>query len=74
LSDQTQARNWALGGGDDYELCFTAAPEKMPELGMLIASGQLQATVVGTLVPGSGVRCQLHGENFEPDHKGYTHF
>jgi thiamine-monophosphate kinase len=74
MDDPTQARNWALGGGDDYELCFTVAPDKMPELGMLIASGQLQATVIGQLLPGSGVRCELHGQTFEPDNKGYTHF
>lgn len=74
MADQKQARNWALAGGDDYELCFTVTPDKMPELGMLIASGQLQATVVGHLVSGSGVICQLHGENLEPDNKGYTHF
>lgn len=74
IDDLDQARRWALGGGDDYELCFTVPESKMPELGMLIAGGDLQATVVGQLMPGSGVQCVLEGEPFELQQRGYTHF
>ena len=69
-----QARNWALSGGDDYELCFTVSPEKMPELAMLIAEGKINATVVGEIVAGSGVQCELDGEVFELTSKGFQHF
>src|SRR5690606_9858010 len=69
-----QARRWALTGGDDYELCFTLPPEKMPELALLIAEGRLQASVVGELVPGRGVTCALQGEPYELTQHGYQHF
>lgn len=72
--DLDQARHWALTGGDDYELCFTVSPGKMPELAMLIAEGKLNATVVGELIPGRGVTCELHGEPFELTRQGYQHF
>jgi len=74
LDDLDQARRWALTGGDDYELCFTLPPEKMPELAMLIAEGRLQASVVGELVPGRGVTCELQGEPYELTQQGYQHF
>ncbi|WP_347332258.1 thiamine-phosphate kinase [Marinimicrobium locisalis] len=77
-TDQTQAREWALTGGDDYELCFTVPESQMGELGMLIASGELQASVVGRMRAGSGVDCRLHGEPFATQsfatQQGYTHF
>ena len=71
---EAQARDWALSGGDDYELCFTVPEMRMPEVGALIASGALQATVVGRLFPGEGVHCRLHGEPYSPQQSGYTHF
>ncbi len=74
VSNLDQARRWALSGGDDYELCFTVSPEKMPELAMLIAQGKISATVVGEMVAGAGVECQLNGDLFELQHQGYQHF
>src|SRR5690606_21674101 len=69
-----QARRWALTGGDDYELCFTVAAENMPEIAMLIAEGKLHATVIGEMLPGSGVHCELEGEPLVLSHSGYQHF
>ncbi|WP_341937971.1 thiamine-phosphate kinase [Marinimicrobium sp. C2-29] len=74
LKDKDQARRWALAGGDDYELCFTVAEEKMPELGLRIASGEIDATVIGRMRAGSGVSCLLQGQPFELESSGYTHF
>jgi thiamine-monophosphate kinase len=74
MNDIEQARIWALSGGDDYELCFTVPPEKMPELAMLIAQGKINATVVGEIVAGSGVKCELDGAVFELAIKGFQHF
>ena len=73
-TSQDQARHWALTGGDDYELCFTVPESRMPELGALIGTGALQATVVGRLGTGSGVHCTLHGEPYDSQQSGYTHF
>jgi len=72
--DIDQARHWALTGGDDYELCFTVPPQKMPELAILIAQGELKVTVVGEMIVGSGVHCELDGETFELEQPGFRHF
>ncbi|RZA00746.1 MAG: thiamine-phosphate kinase [Moraxellaceae bacterium] len=74
LNNLEQARIWALSGGDDYELCFTVAPEKMPELAMHIAAGEIHATVIGEIVAGSGVVCELDGKTFNLERAGYQHF
>lgn len=74
VNDLDQVRRWALSGGDDYELCFTVSPDKMPDLAMLIAQGKISATVVGEMVAGAGVECQLNGELFELANSGYQHF
>ena len=74
LNNVHQARTWALSGGDDYELCFTVSPGKMPELAMLIAEGKIHATVVGEIIAGSGVHCELDGEIFELEQQGFQHF
>ena len=73
-NDLQQARKWALSGGDDYELCFTVPPEKMPELAMLIAQEKLKASVIGEIVAGQGVHCELEGRAYELDSAGYQHF
>jgi thiamine-monophosphate kinase len=69
-----QARQFALSGGDDYELCFTVSPEKMPELAMLIAQNKIQVTVIGEMVAGANVMCELNGDTFEVEQKSYQHF
>ena len=74
LNDLAQARVWALSGGDDYELCFTVPPEKMPALAMLVAQGELQVSILGEMVSGTGVECQLDGELFQVTQQGYQHF
>lgn len=68
------AYEWALSGGDDYELCFTVAPEKMPDIAMLVAQGKLQATVIGHMVPGNSVNCEYQGQPFGLQRAGYQHF
>ncbi|MES2823069.1 MAG: thiamine-phosphate kinase [Pseudomonadota bacterium] len=74
INNLDQAYCWALSGGDDYELCFTVSPEKMPELAMLIAQGKVHATVIGEMVAGANVLCELKGEPFSLDQQGYRHF
>ncbi len=74
LNNQAQALEWALSGGDDYELCFTVAPEKMADIAMLIAQGKLNATVIGEIIPGSTVICEYEGKPFTLANTGYQHF
>jgi len=74
LNNLPQAYEWALSGGDDYELCFTVSPENMPDIAMLIAQGKLQATVIGEIIAGQRVICEFDGEPFTLTQTGYTHF
>lgn len=69
-----QANTWALAGGDDYQLCFTLPPAKQLALQTLIDSGQLQATIVGEIVSGSGVICRSEGVEVNLSATGYNHF
>lgn len=74
LGNIEQARQWALAGGDDYELCFTVSPAQMPEIAMLIAEGKLHATLVGEMTAGTKVICELNGESYALERTGYQHF
>ena len=62
-----QQRHFALHGGDDYELCFTAAGE-VPDPGMM------ELTAIGTVTSGDALVCMLDGTVIEVDDKGYRHF
>ncbi len=46
----------ALRGGDDYELCFTAAPENADRLREIAAGMKLPLAQIGEVVAGEGVR------------------
>ena len=69
-----QAVEYALTGGDDYELCFTVRSSDERRLRELAASWQVPVTRIGTIVPGSGCRWRLHGETFAVPDTTYRHF
>lgn len=65
----------ALTGGDDYELVFTAAPDRAEELGRLAQELDLPLTRIGRIGEGSGVQViDRQGAPIELDHAGWTHF
>jgi thiamine-monophosphate kinase len=62
-------------GGDDYELCFTAAPARRDAIAAIAQRCDVPLTRVGRIVAGSGVRALLaDGSPWHPDRSGYTHF
>jgi len=64
-----------LGVGDDYELCFTAAPAHALAIEQAMAACDTAATVVGRIVREPGLRLRTpEGESFEPAIGGYEHF
>ena len=73
---QLEARwNLQLGGGDDYELCFSIPPETEPELPALAIAGGVDLTVIGRLTATSGLRfLKPDGSGFRPARSGYNHF
>lgn len=68
-----QARDWALGAGDDYELLLTVPPDRQPELAALAGRLNLKLTVIGRLTPGNAVGWTLQGREITPP-PGYQHF
>lgn len=68
--DVAQARRWALAGGDDYRLCFTAPPGHAAALQAL---GGL--TCIGEVVAGSGITVLAeNGVPWAVDDTSYRHF
>lgn len=57
-------------GGDDYELCFTAAPDKRDALQALAQMLQLPLTRIGAIRAGEGVYCN----GIAAGAGGYQHF
>jgi len=71
--NETDARRCALRGGDDYELCFTAAPSQRLAIEALAQKLALPLTRIGSMQSGSGVICE--GEMaFTAAANGYRHF
>lgn len=66
--DLDACRQFALAGGDDYELCFTTATTALPE-----ANG-FAVTRIGTVTDGSQLVCRLDGELVPFTDRGYRHF
>lgn len=68
------ARQWALSGGDDYELVFTVPAENMQSMKALQSKSKLHATVIGRMTAGGGVHCNLNGKEYKMESNGFEHF
>jgi thiamine-monophosphate kinase len=64
-----------IGGGDDYELLFTAAPPHAGDVAAAAQAAGVVVTAVGTMAKGAGVRLlDVAGRPIEIEHAGYAHF
>ena len=70
----SRARDWALAGGDDYELLFAVSANRFSELKAAANQLNLTLTPIGELHAGAGVTWSLNGEDFAPRLSGYEHF
>jgi thiamine-monophosphate kinase len=71
---ETQARDWALAAGDDYELLLAVPPAMYPKIEAAARRLNLTQTIIGELSSGSGVSWSLHGVDYTPALSGYDHF
>lgn len=69
-----RAREFALAGGDDYELVLAVPPERLAEAEQRAGEVGVPLTVIGEFVAGAGVACHDAGHAFEPTARGYLHF
>ena len=64
--DDDTALQFALAGGDDYELCFTAPADAV--------TGVDGVTAIGTVTDAGGLVCRRGSEIVDVDLSGYRHF
>lgn len=67
------ARELALTGGDDYELCFTVPPASVDAMHTALAAVGAHATRIGVIVEGQGVRA-IDGAPLAAMRSGWDHF
>ncbi|MBI5041545.1 MAG: thiamine-phosphate kinase [Gammaproteobacteria bacterium] len=64
-----------LAAGDDYEICFTAAPEQTAALQTLARELDVPITAVGVIEAEPGLRCCTDdGRDFQPTRRGSEPF
>lgn len=75
LARQPELIDLALCGGEDYELLFSASPQKRADLEQLSQKVQLPLTRIGHLCPEAGVSYhQVDGLDYHPTARAYDHF
>jgi thiamine-monophosphate kinase len=71
--DQRQA--YQFSGGDDYELCFSVAPERRAELEELLQRHAIAVAEIGAIEAQPGLRCRYaDGRIVTPSRHGFDHF
>ncbi len=75
LHGEAQALEFALGGGDNYELCFTVPQAHVEQVLTDVSCLGCAVTPIGRVVAGNAVRVRdAHGQWLEPTMKGWEHF
>ena len=75
LYDEAAALQFALGGGDDYELCFCVPANQVTRVQADLSRAGGGATRIGRIVAGEGVRVQGEdGAWLQPGSPGWEHF
>lgn len=75
MHDKKLIQQFALAGGDDYELCFTAPKTQRTKIEKLSLRMNLPLTPIGHITEASG--CVVHAQNGQPiylEKSGYDHF
>ena len=67
--------DWALSGGDDYQLCFTVRQDNCTIINQWIELGELNATMIGQIQPLKGDKFPIRVDNVATELKrGFDHF
>ncbi|TPG08542.1 thiamine-phosphate kinase [Rhodanobacter glycinis] len=75
LYDEAGALQFALSGGDDYELCFTVPAQRLADVQADLSRLGCGVTRIGRIVEGAGVRVRgTDGEWLTTDRAGWEHF
>lgn len=75
LKNHPQAFEFALSGGDDYELCFTAPQLHKSSIEQIAKSLSLPLTEIGMIVAGNQLMARHSNGVLQPlEQRGYKHF
>lgn len=66
--------DFALTGGEDFELLFTVPRDAEPALGTRIARGEIAATRIGVIAPSGETVVLRGGKLYRPARKSFEHF
>jgi thiamine-monophosphate kinase len=69
-----KARQFALSGGDDYELCITVSPDKEQEVYMALKQVECQYTCIGVIQAKEGLYLETSAGIELANIVGYEHF
>lgn len=73
--EQARRRAWQAGGGDDYELCFSAPPHGRDAVMRACEDAGTAVARIGRIVAGEGVQAvDAAGQRWAPPRAGYDHF
>ena len=68
-------RQCTLAGGDDYELCFTAAPEKRAQVAAAARTSETPVTRIGSVQAQTGLRLlDAQGQELVKRYASFDHF
>jgi len=73
LFDADTCVDYALAGGDDYEIMFTVPAGRMKDF-EAVSSSYVGCTQIGVITAGNEVGCQRGGRPFSVQREGYDHF
>lgn len=69
-----QSREWALNGGEDFELCFTVPAGLEQKLAWALRDHPVGVTCIGQITAQSGIVLADEGKLIPAEVKGYNHF
>jgi thiamine-monophosphate kinase len=74
VAGDTRAREMALGGGEDYELCFTVPASSVAAMARELPPERWEYTAIGVLGEAPGAVVTREGSVMDFSHSGWDHF
>ena len=74
IYEPKKSQTFALSGGDDYELLFTAPAENLSKIMDISKEKDQKITHIGNITENKNLECRKEGVTYEYQDEGYFHF
>ena len=74
IYEPKKSQTFALSGGDDYELLFTASAENLSKIMDISKEINQKITQIGNITENKNLECRKEGVIYEYQDEGYLHF